>query len=60
MQIIYTCPKYGADMQEVMLDTTPIHRKQCISCGWPYTDTDREDILRISFEPPTEYKAERE
>lgn len=58
MQIVYTCPKCGADLQEVMLATNPpMHRKQCMSCGWSYTDTDREDVLRIPFEQPIEHKA---
>jgi len=58
MRIIYTCPKCGGDLQEVMLATNPpIQKKQCMSCGWSYTDTDREDVLRVPFEPPTERKA---
>lgn len=53
MQIIYTCPKCGADVEELVLASNPPqYQKRCRSCGWTYTDTEREGVVRIPFVDP--------
>ena len=52
MQIIYTCPKCGADLEEIVLTSNPPqHQKRCRNCGW--THTEREDVVRIPFVDPS-------
>lgn len=47
--IVYTCPKCGADLQEVCFPTyPPQYRKECWNCGWK-SDTEREEIVRIPY-----------
>ena len=49
MQIIYTCPRCGHDLREVMLTCDPpINRKECFNCGWFHEDP-RDDVVRIPF-----------
>ena len=51
MQIIYTCPKCGADLEEIVLASNPPqHQKRCRSCGWEHTE--REDVVRIPYSVP--------
>lgn len=49
MNIIYTCPKCGADLQDLCLTTyPPQYQKKCFSCGW-VSDITREDEIRIPY-----------
>lgn len=51
MQIIYTCPKCGADLEELMLASNPPqYQQQCRSCGWKHTE--QEAVVRIPFGDP--------
>lgn len=52
MQIIYTCPNCGGDLQEEMLTCDPpIHKKVCHNCGWSHEDP-REEVVRIPYVEP--------
>ena len=54
MMIVYTCPKCGHDLFETVLTSNPpIHRKECLKCGWSWQSTP-EPIRRIPFQPPVE------
>ena len=44
MNIIYTCPKCGADLHDIM----PINKKVCFSCGWS-SEEEQEEIIRIPY-----------
>lgn len=49
MNIIYTCPKCGADLRDVMIATNPpINKKECFNCGWS-SEEEREDVVRIPY-----------
>ena len=49
MQIVYTCPKCGADLRDVILTCNPpIHKKVCSNCGWESTEP-KEDVVRIPY-----------
>ena len=51
MQIIYTCPQCGHDLHDVMLTCDPpIHRKECIYCGWSHEE-EQEQLIRIPYDP---------
>lgn len=53
MDIIYTCPKCGTDLQTEILATNPPQSQyRCYSCGWSYTLGHRENPIRAPF--PTE------
>ena len=51
MQIIYTCPECGSDLEEIVLTSNPPKRKtQCNNCGWSHTtDSNDNQILRIPY-----------
>lgn len=45
MRIIYTCPKCGSDLEEMILTTYPAqHRVYCPNCKWSHD----EPSVRIS------------
>lgn len=49
MKIIETCPRCGADLVDVIIDTCPeIVRKGCWSCGWS-SQGEKEEVVRIPF-----------
>ena len=49
MKIIETCPRCGADLIDVVIDTCPeIVRKGCWSCGWS-SQGEKEEVVRIPF-----------
>ena len=57
--IIYTCPKCGSDLHNVMIATyPPIDSKKCLNCGWEYVYErgDSDDVIRVPFTEPEEYK----
>ena len=58
MRIIYTCPKCGSDIDEVILATyPPKYMKRCknLKCGWTYIEEPDEDaVVRIPYTPPVE------
>ena len=38
--IIETCPRCGAPLMDIMLDSyPPIPRKECPSCGWSWRES---------------------
>ena len=46
--IIYTCPKCGEDLQEMVLNSyPPMHKTYCSSCGWD--SSEQEEIIRIPY-----------
>lgn len=54
--IIETCPKCGAELQNIVIDTfPPIPKKQCYRCGWSWTGKP-EKIVYKPFEPADEPK----
>ena len=54
--IIYTCPKCGADLRHICITTYPgIDRIECSKCDW-YYEQERQDILRIPFPEKQYYK----
>ena len=49
MQLIYTCPECGHDLQIQMLASNPPRTKYiCHSCGWNYEEA-QEDVVKIPF-----------
>ena len=47
--IIYTCPKCGNDLQEVILASNPPqHKIYCNNCGWSHIE--REEVCRIPYQ----------
>lgn len=53
MQIIYTCPNCGGDLQEIVLTSNPPQNKKvCHQCGWSYTEP-REYTVKVPFVEPT-------
>ena len=51
MQIIYTCPKCGSDLEEtVLMSYPPQYRRLCRKCGYKYIEQTR--TIRISFSEP--------
>ena len=54
MQIIYTCPECGGDLQEQILTSyPPIRKVVCHQCGWSY-EYPRDDAVRIPFIYPVD------
>lgn len=54
MQIIYTCPKCGADLEELVLTSNPPqHIKRCknLKCDWMFVEKP-QDVIRIPYVPP--------
>lgn len=46
--IVYTCPKCGADLMSIVLDSyPPVEVTTCSKCGWRYSMT--EQIYRMPF-----------
>ena len=56
MRIIYTCPKCGSDIDDVVLTTyPPKYMKVCRNpkCDWQFIEEPEEDItVRVPYEPP--------
>ena len=51
--IIYTCPKCGADLEELVLCSyPPKYKKRCPKCGYSYTE-ESDPIIRIPYVEPT-------
>ena len=49
MQIIYTCPQCGSDLQDITLTCNPpISKRVCNNCGWNITEP-IEDVVRIPY-----------
>lgn len=52
MDIIYTCPECGNDLEDTVLTTyPPKYEKRCLKCGWSYTEGSDGRTLRIPFQP---------
>lgn len=52
MQIIYVCPKCGADLIDSVITTNPPRaRKECSRCDW-FWEEKPEDVVRVPFVPP--------
>lgn len=51
MQIIYTCPKCGHDLEEIILTSNPPqHEKRCSNCGWHHIIEEKQDFfIRIPY-----------
>lgn len=50
MQIIYTCPKCGHDLQELMLPSNPPqYEKHCPNCGWSHIEKQQNDVVRTPY-----------
>lgn len=48
MEVIYTCPKCGHDLQQVVLTCNPpIYRSECPNCGWSHER--RDNVIRIPY-----------
>ena len=48
MQIVYTCPRCGADLQQLVLTSfPPQHLTRCNQCGWEHIE--REEVTRVPF-----------
>lgn len=46
--VIYTCPKCGSDLQELILASyPPIHVTECRVCGWKSEKQD--DVLKMPY-----------
>ena len=56
MRVIYTCPKCGSDLDEIILTTyPPKYMKMCknLKCGWHHIEVPEEDaVVRIPYDPP--------
>ena len=51
MQIIYTCPKCGSDLEEIVLTSyPPQYQKLCRKCGYEYIE--QTETIRIPFVEP--------
>lgn len=49
MQIVYTCPKCGHELVDIVLTSNPpIYKKECYNCGW--THAERNKIIKIPFD----------
>lgn len=49
MRIIYTCPKCGRDLIDLVLTSNPPQcKKECFSCGWA-SEIEQEEIVRVPF-----------
>lgn len=49
MEIIYTCPKCGSDLQELCLPSyPPQYQKRCLNCGW-VSEIEKSEIIRIPY-----------
>ena len=47
--IIYTCPKCGHDLHDLVLASNPpVSKKECWNCGWSWTG-ESEEVIRIPF-----------
>lgn len=65
MSIIYTCPKCGSDLEEIVLATyPPQYQSRCPKCGWdhikkdtviriPYPENDEPEISQINLTIPS-------
>lgn len=59
MQIIYTCPKCGADLEDIVLTSNPPqYMKKCknLKCDWHYVERP-VDVVRIPYVPPEPEKS---
>ena len=54
MRIIETCPKCGADIEDLVVATLPaVPVKRCTKCDWRWEGKrGREDVIRIPFTVP--------
>lgn len=54
MQIIYTCPKCGSDLEDIVLTSNPPqYMKKCknLKCDWRYVENPVQ-VVRIPYVPP--------
>ena len=50
MVIIYTCPKCGSDLIDLVITTNPPKSgKQCPNCGWHHIEESEEQEIRIPY-----------
>lgn len=51
--IVYTCPKCGGDLQELVLCSyPPQYKKECPKCGYSYIEKS-DPIIRVPYIEPT-------
>lgn len=51
--IIYTCPKCGGDLQDLVLASyPPQYKKECPKCGWSHIEKPNDEVVRIPYNPP--------
>ena len=51
MKIIYTCPKCGHDLEDLVLESfPPKYEKRCTNCGWNHIENQSDEIIRIPYE----------
>lgn len=52
-KIIYTCPKCGADLEEIVLTSLPpVYEKRCNNCGYVYREERGQQTIRVPFVEP--------
>ena len=50
VNIIYTCPECGADLQEICLTSNPPQfEKYCPTCGWTQITPTQSKTIRIPY-----------
>lgn len=57
MMVVYTCPKCGSDLEDLILATYPPRSmKRCTNpkCGWSYTEGD-DVVVRIPYQIPNDF-----
>lgn len=63
MQIVYTCPKCGGDLEELVLTSfPPQYQKRCKNCNWKTIEKSDDIVVRIPYKERIlqGYKAESE
>ena len=51
--IVYTCPKCGSDLQEIVLTSYPPQSKMyCTNCNWSHIETDK--VYKIPYKVENE------
>ena len=55
--LVETCPKCGAELQNIVIATyPPIPQKKCFRCGWSWTEKPEKIVYKPFRESPHEGK----